>query len=336
MDNDDSQPEGEQRQTLLLDGARWPENHPLSTAEIKLAQQHSVLGINRFIALHGLSQAYRPVFSGLVIPLAAWLLRRQRDHEQPLLVGVSGCQGSGRRLFALALQLILRDAFKARSCVLSLSDFSRGLKDRQQIARSIHPLLIYRDLPGTHDLALLQSTLDGLCSQDCSPIKLPVFDRTRDALLPESQWTRFASGPELILFEGWCLGARAQQDTELQSPLNEMEKNEDDNATWRKFVNQQLLVEYAPVFSRLETQIFLKAPDWQSAYDWHVREILTTEAKASQTASSETQKSVRLSVCPYQRLTEAMLRDMPQHTAIILELNAAKQFAGLALNNGRG
>lgn len=328
MDIDDNQPEGGRGKPVLLPAARWPPNSPLSSTEIELAQRHTVLSINRFLAQHGIDERYRSVFPGLVIPMAAWLLRRQRDRGGPLVVGLSGCPGSGRLTLALALQLVLRDGFVARTCVLSLSDFSLSLAKRRALARASHPLLETRGLPGTHDIALLQETLDQLLCRGSHEIRLPAFDRVNDTPFPEDRWPSLPSGHEIIILEGWCVGAEPENEADLMAPVSDSEQTRDETAVGRITVNQALATGYASLWARLGSQIFLKAPDWHTAYLWHTEQL---GKQHRQGAGPEALRpdDVRQRVAPFRRVTESMRRTLPQKADITLSLNASRQLAHL-------
>src|SRR3546814_20686972 len=74
------------------------------------------------------------------------------------------------------------------------------------MARSIHPLLRTRGVPGTHDVALGLRVIDALERGEAA--LLPRFDKASDDRLPEARWERAAAGTRLLLLEGWCAGAQ--------------------------------------------------------------------------------------------------------------------------------
>ena len=86
---------------------------------------------------------------------------RGRHARRPLLVGLSGLQGSGKSTFARALAAAANA--RAIPCdVLSLDDFYYGRRARQHFARTRHPLFATRGVPGTHDVGLLLHALAAL------------------------------------------------------------------------------------------------------------------------------------------------------------------------------
>lgn len=328
MDADKSLPQ--RTSPLWLEGARWPHNCPLSPAETSLAEQHTVIGINRFIARHGLCQADRELFRELVIPLAAWLLHRQSDLGRPMLVGLGGGHSLGRRILTLGLQLVLRESFSSRVCVLSMEDFSLGRTSRQILARNAHPLMINPGLPGTHDVSLLRQTIDALLAPGRRDVPLPDFDSARDERAPRPGWPHVISGHRIIILEGWCVGARAEKDADLVQPANSLEQADDGDNRWRHCINQQLADVYGPLFSRLDHWVLLQPPDWESVRRWQQ----TDELEPGRGAPNTNPATPFADVGCYQRLTEALLEQGPDRADVILGLNQNGEFNSLFLRDG--
>ena len=74
------------------------------------------------------------------------------------VLAISGLQGSGKS--TLAAQVVaLADQRGLRAAALSIDDFYLTRAKRQRLARQVHPLLLTRGPPGTHDLALALSLI---------------------------------------------------------------------------------------------------------------------------------------------------------------------------------
>ncbi len=80
-------------------------------------------------------------------------------------------------------------------------------------------------------------------------------------------WPAIATAPRLIVLEGWCLGVPAEDEDALVRPINALERNEDVDRRWRRWVNRQL-AGYAPLWQRLDSLVALQAPDWQIVRRW--------------------------------------------------------------------
>ena len=71
-------------------------------------------------------------------------------------------------------------------------------------------------------------------------VPLPRFNKGADDRLPADQWERAPAGTRLLLLEGWCVGARPQPEEALAAPVNALERQEDADGRWRRFVNAAL------------------------------------------------------------------------------------------------
>ena len=161
------------------------------------------------------------------------------SNKQTLLVGVSGCQGSGKSTLGRAMARIAADVFGIPAAALSLDDFYLTRAERQRLAATVHPLLATRGVPGTHDLDLLQGTLQALASNE-GPVALPGFDKSRDERTNSVQWRQVCAPLGLVFLEGWCVGVPPQPDRLLIEPVNETESEQDASGHWRQAVNRQL------------------------------------------------------------------------------------------------
>ena len=247
------------------------------------------------------------------------------SNKQTLLVGVSGCQGSGKSTLARAMARIAADVFGTPAAALSLDDFYLTRAERQRLAATSHPLLATRGVPGTHDLDLLQGTLQALASNE-GPVALPGFDKSRDERTNSVQWRQVCAPLGLVFLEGWCVGVPPQPDRLLIEPVNETESEQDASGHWRQAVNRQLKGAYAALFDALDALLFLKAPDFDTVFDWRweqeqrLSETVAEDASATPN-STMTRDEVGAFVLHYQRLTEHALATLPQRADVTWELD---------------
>jgi D-glycerate 3-kinase len=251
--------------------------------------------------------------ANLVLPL----VRRWQAEQGPGLftLGVAGAQGSGKSTLMrdLAARLV---ADGLRVAVLSLDDLYLTRAERQRLAVQVHPLLATRGVPGTHDIALGLATLAALARGEAAP--LPRFDKGRDDRVPESDWPRAPAGTQVLLLEGWCLGAAPQPEGDLTPPVNELEAHEDPDGTWRRHANAALAGEYQQLWARIDRLVFLAAPDWAVVADWREQQ----EAELRQTApGTMTPGQVARFIQHYERLTRWMLEDLPGRADLTLRLD---------------
>src|SRR5262249_5714174 len=147
------------------------------------------------------------------------------------------------------------------AAILSLDDLYLSRTDRAALASKVHPLLATRGVPGTHDVALGLTTIRALHQGEAVP--LPRFDKATDDRSAPASWPIAPAGVDIVLFEGWCVGARPQSTDSLISPVNPLEAAEDGAGAWRRYVNDALAGPYQELFSTLDMLILLAAPSFE-------------------------------------------------------------------------
>jgi D-glycerate 3-kinase len=232
-----------------------------------------------------------------------------RSGASPIVVGLAGAQGSGKTTMAARLAQRLEDA-GLRTGILALDDFYRTRGERADLARTVHPLLATRGVPGTHDLALIAGTLDALLA-GCEA-HVPRFDKATDERAP-GEWRPIAAPVDVVLLEGWCIGARAQASAELLTPVNALERLEDADARWRRWVNARLAADYAALFGRLALRIFLRAPSFGVVRRWR------TEQEHDLPFGGMNPPAIKRFIDHYERITRWMLEDEPADLVIDLD-----------------
>ncbi|MGX7950982.1 kinase [Tsuneonella sp. HG249] len=231
--------------------------------------------------------------------------------EHAIVVGLAGAQGSGKSTMAPRLREgLARQGIN--SVVLALDDFYLTKAERLVLAQAVHPLLRTRGVPGTHDLALLQTALDGLLG-GIREVSVPRFDKAADDRDTQPALLRVDTPLDVIILEGWCIGARAQPEQDLAAPINALERSEDADASWRRWVNAQLADGYARLFDRLALRIYLRAPDFSVVERWRA------EQEAEFPVPGMTRGELTRFVAHYERITRAMLADPPANVVIRLD-----------------
>lgn len=241
----------------------------------------------------------------------------QFDHR-PLVLGLCGAQGSGKSTLAAGLADRCR-ASGIATAVLSIDDLYLTRAEREALARDVHPLLRTRGVPGTHDVRLGLKLFDELSSGQ--PIRLPRFDKAQDDRAAPEQWEDVASGTEVLIFEGWCVGAWPEPDPALVDPINTLERDEDRNGTWRTFANAALAGDYQTLFARVDLLTLLAAPDFTVVHAWRTeqeRDLRLAGHPDAVGVMSDFQ--VTRFVQHYERLTRHILTEMPARADIVISL----------------
>ena len=234
--------------------------------------------------------------------------------KRPLVVGICGAQGSGKSTIAAALARRF-----PRTARLSLDDIYLTRAERTALAQNEHPLFATRGVPGTHDVALGIATIDALRSGLAT--RLPRFDKAHDDRAPPAAWPDACAPCDLVIFEGWCVGAVPQQAEALTAPINALERIYDADGRWRKAVNEALAGSYQALFARLDMLILLAAPNWETVGRWRQEQEADLRQAGKGIGVMDEAAVVRF-VQHYERLTRHILEEMPGRADIILRLSA--------------
>lgn len=260
-----------------------------------------------FLARHQLPAAYIDLADKHFRPLLPRLAELSR--QRPIVVGLNGCQGSGKTTMADYLACSLNARRAGSAVVLSLDDFYLSRADRAILAQNIHPLLATRGVPGTHDTAMLLSCIDALLAGDV-PLSIPQFSKADDERRAAACWPTIDVAPSIIIFEGWCVGVKPQSAAQLMLPCNAMESEQDPDGVWRGFANDQLAGEYAVLFSRINYLVHLAAPGFDCVARWRAEQEHKL-AKSSGGTALMNDSEIEQFVQHFQRLTEHSLATMP-------------------------
>jgi D-glycerate 3-kinase len=295
--------------------------------------------ISAEISNKGLPSDFASTVSDYYLTLASEIAltahQRITDLNSTLFVGVFGSQGSGKSTLADFLKLILEQQFNTSTVVMSLDDFYLTREQRQKLSTDIHPLLITRGVPGTHDIELLNNTIDQLKNFDSSvPVRVPVFEKANDDRAPLADWQNISTKPKVIILEGWCVGVGPQLESELQIPVNDLERSMDKDAHWRGFVNQKLAGSYATVFNQLDKLVALVAPSFDCVHQWRSLQesklIDKLEQAGLSTAETMSDEQITFFIAHYQRITEHALASLPSYANWCLAMDENHRITGLS------
>ena len=184
----------------------------------------------------------------IYIPMSFWIENKYKKKKKTLFLGFSGGQGSGKTTVAKILKIILKKFFKRKIYISSIDDFYKTLKDRNKMSHTIHSLFKTRGVPGTHDINLIKKFFYFIKKEKFKKTKLPKFDKSIDDRLKKKYWFNIKERPEIVILEGWGVGAQPQSNSLIKKPINILEKYEDQDLIWRKYVNVKLEKEYKKFF----------------------------------------------------------------------------------------
>lgn len=253
----------------------------------------------------------------------AQLEQWRRGHSGLFVLGICGAQGSGKSTLVEALAQRL-GAAGVRAAALSLDDLYLPRAARQDLARAVHPLFATRGVPATHDVALGLATLDALARGEAAA--LPRFDKAVDDRAAQTAWPLAPPNTQVLLLEGWCLGARAQDQAALLDPVNALEAAADPHGVWRCHANAALAGAYQRLFDRVDRLVLLAAPDWDVVAQWREQQEAQLRARSAAGGAGimDPAQVVRF-VQHYERLTRHILAEMPGRADLTVRLGAGRE-----------
>ncbi|MEZ4331289.1 MAG: kinase [Myxococcota bacterium] len=248
----------------------------------------------------------------------AAVLARSWSPSPPARVGLAGGQGTGKTTLARLVVAALARCGR-RAAVLALDDYYLSRAERAALARRVHPLFETRGPPGTHDVARLHRDLLALAG--AVRVEVPVFDKGLD----EPRGTRTLDGPfDVVVLEGWCVGARPEDEASLAEPCNALEREDDADGTWRRFANERLATDYAALFRTLSEQVDLVAPDLAAVRRWRLE-----QEQALPAAQRKDAAAIARFVEHFERITLAMRRAASATADWTIRLAADHSIAGI-------
>ena len=261
-----------------------------------------------------------------IIPLCFWINNKRKD-KKTLLVGLAGGQGTGKTTISTLLRLVLVKYFKLQVFKISIDDFYKTRKERILLSKSKHPLLLTRGVPGTHDIQLMVNLFKKVKKSTFRSINNPKFDKSIDDRCKKNSWFKLKKKPDILILEGWCVGARSEGSRSLNRPINVLEKNADKKKIWRSYVNNQLKSKYSKLFDQLDSLLYLKAKNFKLLKRWRLKQEKKLKMKSGTKKNSKimNEREVETFMMTYQRITQNMFKNAPKYSSAVIDLNENHQ-----------
>ena len=256
----------------------------------------------------------------IYIPISFWINNKCKKKGKTLILGLSGSQGSGKTMVTGILQIILKKFFKKNIYIISIDDFYKTLRDRNRMSQQKHSLFKTRGVPGTHDINLIKNFFISVKRKKFKKIKLPKFNKSIDDRSKKNYWHNINKRPEIIILEGWCVGAKPQIISSLRKPVNILERHEDKDLIWRKYANEKLKKEYKEVFAMIDYFIFMKVPNFKMVFKWRLLQESKLKKKFHYKKKIMTYSAIKRFIMFYQRITLQMIKDLSKSASIVLLL----------------
>jgi len=292
----------------------------------------------KLIEQESLPDTYADTVRKVILPLAQHIQSLRGERKRPVLVGINGAQGTGKSTLTLFLRELLSVLYQVPTASFSIDDLYLTRAEREQLAAEQHPLLLTRGVPGTHDLTLGQQLIAHLTTSDeDTKTPIPVFDKSRDDRATRADWPVFQGRAEVVLIEGWCVGALPEEGESLATPINSLEQAEDADEAWRGYVNRCLRKEYATFFGQIDCLIMLKAPSMDAVLEWRTLQERKLEEKVRNAPEEGkgshgpsrlmTEQQISRFIMHYERITRACLTEMPARADALIQVDEDHTFS---------
>jgi D-glycerate 3-kinase len=269
--------------------------------------------------------------TGFYLPICKMINSNYLKDKKIKIIGLTGGQGSGKSTISKILKIILKEKFNLDTVVFSIDDFYKTLKQRKIMSEKVSSLFLTRGVPGTHDTKLLLYCIKQLKKTRFKKLLIPRFDKSTDNRMPKYKWQKIDKKPDIVIFEGWCVGVTPQKKKDLFVPINTLEKRNDNKRIWRNRVNQELKNDYKKIFKLIDKIIFLKIPSFKYVHKWRLlqeRKLrITTKGKKTMTDSQ-----IKNFIMFYERLTKHMLKSLSKKANAIVKIDSKHRLKTIKFN----
>ena len=265
------------------------------------------------------------------LPISKMIQELHQKKKKTKIIGLTGGQGTGKSTISNILKIVLKEAYGLETVIFSIDDFYKTAKERKKMSKKVSSLFLTRGVPGTHDTRMLYNCIKNLKNKNFRKILIPKFDKSTDDRSSKDKWQKIRKKPDIVIFEGWCVGAIPQKKKDLINPINKLEKHLDDKKIWRQQVNLELKKNYKKIFKLIDKLIFLKVPSFRYVFKWRLlqEKKLRITSKGKKTM---TDKEIKNFVMYYERLTKHMLKILPNSADTIIRIDKKHRLKSIKFN----
>ncbi|SCU97467.1 LANO_0E16116g1_1 [Lachancea nothofagi CBS 11611] len=271
-----------------------------------------------------------------------------KSNSPPLVIYVSGPQGSGKTYSSKAIKELLKSARpKLETIVVSIDDFYLTHDDQCQLARTFadNTMLQGRGLPGTHDMQLLANFMHGVQRNEGS-LHIPTYDKSRFGGEGDRvNSLREVSLPvDLVIIEGWFLGFESTSEEKIAAMRSE--KNTRRGEILRTHSLQNFIQinnsfhQYAQTLwdnSRSPSLGVVISADVQNIYEWRQEQETHLISESGHGMSNEQVKAFVLRYMPCYEIYYPLLKtggNFGTRGTLIVSIDKERDVVGLREKQG--
>ena len=229
---------------------------------------------------------------------------------------ISGPQGSGKTTISKLLKVVIEKIYKKKVMVLSIDDYYLSKKKRIELSKKVHPLLITRGVPGTHNIKKLKDHINQFI-ENRFPIRTLTFNKLTDDVLKKR---RIIKSADILLLEGWCCGSKPITKKYLHKNINNLEKQLDNKNKWRSYYNSFLKKEYSELFSKFKKKIYIKPPSFIHILEWRYKQE-KQNALIEKKKIFMSKKELEYFIQHYEKQTKWMIKTMPAEASMVIKID---------------
>jgi D-glycerate 3-kinase len=127
------------------------------------------------------------MLKSFLVPICFWIANKTKN-KKPFFVGLAGGQGTGKTTTSSIIKIILEKYFKLNVFKISIDDFYKTRKERILLSKKIHPMLLTRGVPGTHDINMMLNFFKKVKNKKFKSFQLPNFNKAIDDRFAKKYW----------------------------------------------------------------------------------------------------------------------------------------------------
>ena len=249
------------------------------------------------------------------------------DNSKTKMFLISGSQGIGKTTILKVIRKNFYTYFGKRILALSLDDFYYTKEIRKKLSKKIHPLMLTRGVPGTHDIKKILNIIEKFRDSKY-PIKIPIFDKLKDSRINKKRI--IYKKADILILEGWCCGTTKINSRYLLNNINHLEEKLDKKFIWRNYYNNKLKYEYKKLFDQFHGLIYFRTSTFSNVFKWRMKQEMKMINNNNKIGMNKSE--IGFFIQHYEKITKWMMKSLPKKANITLIIDKNQKIKKINLN----